>query len=217
MSPPDDAASPDAVLRGAYERGTEEFSRVVFFSDAVFAIAMTLLVAGIEVPSARGRSLGDRLLDETGQIVAFFVSFAVIGYYWLAHHRLMSITQRIDQPFIITNLVYLALIAFLPFPTALMGEDPDTAVAVILYAIVSSLASTLETVLFTLLRRADALRIRVAPQQNRQWLVASLIPVGVFAASIPISLVSPTWAMLSWILIYPLERIADRIAPPLGT
>jgi uncharacterized membrane protein len=215
MGSPDEAASAAAAvpITGPYERGTEEFSRVVYFSDAVFAIAMTLLVAGIDVPVARGESLGDRLLDEKGQIVAFFVSFAVIGYYWVAHHRLLSLTQRVDRTFIVTNLLYLALIAFLPFPTALMGADPDTAVAVALYACVSAFASGLETVLFSLLRRADALRVSLTAQQYRQWIVASCIPVVVFAVSIPIALVSPMVAMLSWIAIFPLERIADRMSP----
>jgi uncharacterized membrane protein len=209
-----DGESPPVRLRNrTFDRGTDEYSRVINFSDAVFAIAMTLLVAGIEVPTGSSESLARQLLDERGQIIAFFVSFAVIGYYWLAHHRMMSLIQRVDPPFIVANLVYLALIAFLPFPTSLIGEDPDVAVAVILYAVVTSLASGMETVLYLSARRSGALRVRVTAAQHRQWIVASLIPVAVFAASIPISLVSPMWAMSSWVLVWPLERFADRLAP----
>jgi hypothetical protein len=85
------------------------------------------------------------------------------------------------------------------------------AAAVILYALASLCASRLETVLFTVQRRVDALRTVVSPAQNRKWVVASLIPVAVFAASIPIALASPTVAMRPWLAVYPLELLANRM------
>src|SRR5262245_2740094 len=64
-----------------------EFDRVAFFSDAVFAIAMTLLVVGIGIPSVAQGELGDALREKQSEITSFFVSFVVLGNYWLAHHR----------------------------------------------------------------------------------------------------------------------------------
>ncbi|OWY61044.1 hypothetical protein B7486_65925, partial [cyanobacterium TDX16] len=84
----------DELQRGVYQRGTDEFARVLTFSDGVFAIAMTLLVAGIEVPGGPG-SLAERVQDEWAQIWSFFLSFVVIGYYWFAHHRMFAMFQRL--------------------------------------------------------------------------------------------------------------------------
>lgn len=209
-----DPEQEDDLVRGVYRRGTDEFARAVFFSDAVFAIAMTLLVASIEVPADGPGSLAERLSDESGQIWSFFLSFAVIGYYWLAHHRLLSLVDRIDLRTMAVNLAYLGLIAFLPFPTALIGQASDSTVAVVLYASTMALASLVETVLFELFRRADALRVELTDDQRRRWLVASLVPVLVFAGSIPIAvLAGPSWALWSWVLIFVLERIVDRWGP----
>ena len=63
-----------------------EFDRVAFFSDAVFAIAMTLLVVGIGIPEVRESELGDALRGKDSEILSFFISFFVIGFYWLGHH-----------------------------------------------------------------------------------------------------------------------------------
>lgn len=73
-----------------FERDSVEFGRVLTFSDGMFAIAMTLLVVGIEVPDIPDTDsvdeLADALGDLSGSFVSFFISFAVIGRYWLAHH-----------------------------------------------------------------------------------------------------------------------------------
>ena len=209
----EDAAAVERALRtGTYRRGTDEFARVVFFSDAIFAIAMTLLVAGIDVPDG-DRPLTARLGGEWPQVLSFFLSFVVIGYYWLAHHRLVAMVERVRQPFILLNLVYLALIAFLPFPTALIGQEDDAAISVVLYAGALAIASLLEAVMFHVLHRGGDLRIEVSEAEHRQWLLASLVPVVVFALSIPLALVDTRAAMLSWILIFPLERVVDRYGP----
>lgn len=87
-----------------HERGSTEFDRVANFSDAVYAIAMTLLVLEIGVPSLpvdpdSPRVMLDALNDRIPEIVSFAVSFLVIGQYWLNHHRLISKLQRVDRRF----------------------------------------------------------------------------------------------------------------------
>ena len=115
---------PPARDRPRYERHSTglEFDRFVFFSDAVFAIAMTLLVVGIGVPSVAENGLPHALRDKQPEIISFFVSFIVIGNYWLAHHRFIAHLAAISTRFMTINLVYLAAIAFTPFPTALAGK-----------------------------------------------------------------------------------------------
>jgi uncharacterized membrane protein len=196
-----------------YERGGEEFGRVLAFSDGLFAIAMTLLVVGIGVPTVRAGELGDALRDLQPEIVSFFVSFIVIGFYWLAHHRFFAQLKAIDSRVIFLNLVYLAAIAFVPFPTALVGKYEGEPVTVILYACTLGAASFLETAMFLAARRAGCLRAVVPDDAARFLAAASLLPVAVFTLSIPIALVSSTWALVSWLAIMPAERLLERWRP----
>ena len=109
---------------GRYQRSSTslEFDRVIFFSDAVFAIAMTLLVVGIGIPKVADAGLDQALRDKRQEILSFFVSFVVIGFYWLSHHQFVSQLRAVDRTFMKLNLLYLAAIAFVPFPTALVGR-----------------------------------------------------------------------------------------------
>src|SRR5262249_43714644 len=122
-----------------YKRDTVEFGRVLAFSDGLFAIAMTLLIVTVTVPKLADEGsvhdLGNALNDLTPNFISFFISFAVIGRYWVAHHRFVSLLDEIDQGLIGLNLVYLAFIAFLPFPTALLGTYFENPLSIVIYAI----------------------------------------------------------------------------------
>jgi len=197
----------------AYDRKEIEFTRVLAFSDGVFAIAMTLLVVGIGIPTVREAQLGDALRDLEPEIVSFFISFIVIGNYWLAHHRFFSQLARITSPLMLLNLGYLAAIAFVPFPTALVGKYTESPITVIIYAITLSFASLLETVMFMVACRSGSTRVPVPRDVARYGVIASLLPVLVFIVSIPIALASATWALLSWLLVFPAERVLERRKP----
>jgi uncharacterized membrane protein len=135
-----------------YDRDSVEFARTLAFSDGLFAIAMTLLVVSIAVPTISDTNsvgeLADALNDLVPNFVSFFVSFAVIGRYWLAHHLSISLLEAMDQGFIGLNLTYLAFIAFLPFPTALLGEYFENPLSVVIYAANVGIVSGMEVVLF---------------------------------------------------------------------
>ena len=111
--------------------------RTVFFSDAVFAIAITLLVIEVKVPEvARGggdiafwHALG-RLMPN---LVGFFVSFGVIGAFWMGHHRAFSHASRYSPRILGWNLMLLGTIAFMPFLTAFMADYPGARVPASLY------------------------------------------------------------------------------------
>lgn len=201
--------------RRRYERGTLEFDRVAFFSDAVFAIAMTLLVVGIEVPKlADPAQLGDSLRDLDASILSFFISFIVIGFYWRGHHRFFAILRAVDGGFITMNLVFLAVIAFVPFPTALIGSYEEEAVAFVLYAVTLTAAS-LALILLNFRAQRQQLREAIPTgDARRHELVAQAIPVVVFLLSIPLALTTSTSvALWSWISIWILESVIDRIWP----
>ena len=211
----DDAVAPDSEPNPRYRRRSEEleFDRVAFFSDAVFAIAMTLLVVGIGIPHVRDTSaIGEKVGEKGNEIFGFFLSFLVIGFYWLAHHRFFSKLAAVDVRFMKINLVYLAAIAFMPFPTALVGlYGSDEAVVIVLYAVTLGVASMLETCLFFHSQRAGLLRRRLDGEAFRNYLIASLAPAVVFAISIPIALLGdPGLALLSWLLIFVAELLIGK-------
>ena len=200
-----------------YERQSPslEFDRVVFFSDAVFAIAMTLLVVGIGIPNVPDKGFEHALDGKIPEITSFFVSFVVIGYYWLAHHRFIARLVAVEQGFIMLNLVYLAAIAFMPFPTALVGKYEEFAITVVIYAITLAAASLLDVAMFARAQQQRLFRVVLPADVFRYGVVAALVPVVAFVISIPIAFVDPTFALVSWLVVFPAERIVDkRLKPP---
>jgi uncharacterized membrane protein len=200
-----------------YERGSEEFIRVLNFSDAIFAIAMTLLVIGIEVPKLNSANsvgdLADALNDLSDSIVSFFIGFAVIGRYWVAHHQFFSKLARFDGGMIGINLVYLAFVAFLPFPTALLGDYFGNPLSVATYAVAVALVSGLEVVEFRHAYRRGLLAQSIPPEVYRWGALASLSPIGFFLASIPVAFAHTGVAVAVWFLVIPWQLVIRRWKP----
>lgn len=96
-------------------------NRLEAFSDGVFAIAITLLVLDIKVPPS-GVAVGRALLNLWPSYLAYAVSFIVIGAIWINHHAMFERVTRTDQMFLLLNILFLMLIAFLPFPTAVLAQ-----------------------------------------------------------------------------------------------
>jgi len=191
---------------------TTELDRIIFFSDGVFAIAITLLVIGLRVPAlpqhVANSELSRRLLDEWPRVLSYAVSFAVIGLYWIGHHRSFRHIRRFDHRLILLNLAFLGLIAFLPFPTAVLGRYGGHRSAVVLYAGSLALAGLASTALW--LYAWQARLADVGLRRARYLAARAAIPVVVFAGSIPIAFLSPSAAQLSWLSFLIVRRIVDR-------
>jgi uncharacterized membrane protein len=98
-------------------------SRLETFADGVFAIAATLLILTVDgAVGGEGIDLGAELRHAWPSYVGYVVSFVTIGIMWLNHHTIMSLVERVDRRFLLTNLGLLMCIAFVPFPTRLMAE-----------------------------------------------------------------------------------------------
>jgi uncharacterized membrane protein len=93
-----------------------ELDRVSAFSDGVFAIAITLLVLNIEVPTVAGPKLGDALRDPWDPLLAYGIGFAVMGAFWYAHHKLFSRLARSDSRLVLASLTLLASVGLMPSP-----------------------------------------------------------------------------------------------------
>ena len=206
-----------AIRPGVSLRGTTEFDRMANFSDAIYAISLTLQVVSLEAPkiahSSSGRELWEALGDESAQILMFFISFVVIGSFWLAHHRFVRRLGAIDRSFLFVTLIYLAFISFLPFPSSLLGDQADNGVAVALYALCIAAVAGLEVVLQWIAKTHD-LYLEPPPPTSYRWnLIASSTPVAIFLVSIPIAFVSPQVGILIWLLNFPIGMMVGRRMP----
>jgi TMEM175 potassium channel family protein len=202
-----------------YSRDQAEFDRAIAFIDATFAVALTLLITGLDVsdPSTAFRSLSD-LADAVGaQFISFVIAFTVIASYWLMHHRMVASFVALDTANIVTNLFLLATIVLLPFSTASVG-DPSTAelpLATALMAANVAAVSSLYTVVWVMGSRRDLLDHRPTSGEWRQRVVAGLAPAAVFLASIPVAyLVSPDLARLSWLALLVVNPAVAKLAAP---
>jgi len=124
-------------MKAEHDRERTLLERLTFFSDAVFAIAITLLVIEVHVPELHApteAALQQALLELTPKYAGFVISFLVIGRFWLGHHRMFGILRRADNRLISTNLLLLLGVAFMPFPTAVFSEYVRLQTSTLFYA-----------------------------------------------------------------------------------
>ena len=202
------------------ERGEEpEFGRIAFFTDAVFAIALTLLVLDLRLPRMSGNpddpaSILNALGDLTPKFVSFGIAFALLAKYWIANHGFFARIGRFDKRYLTICMCYLATVAFLPFPTSLIGEYESNPISGVLFALSLAAVSGLETVLLWHAQRAGLMQTPASTQVYRWQVVGSMIPFTMFLVTIPLAFVSPTLMLLSWIVIAPMAgRWAHRRKP----
>jgi uncharacterized membrane protein len=107
-------------------------NRLEAFSDGVFAIVITLLILDVRFPIDKPLTL-EILRGVVPHVLAFVLSFIIVGVYWVSHHNMLHFIRQVDRQLLWLNLVLLLLIVFIPFPTALLGQHLDSALAVTLY------------------------------------------------------------------------------------
>jgi uncharacterized membrane protein len=192
--------------------------RLVTFGDAVFAIAITLLALDISVPEGlAGSEVGTALRDALPAFGAYLLSFAVTGALWLAQHALFRLIAALDRCLLYLYLALLAVVAVLPFPTRLISEYGETAVATSCYAATIAVAGALIAAMSARLRAAPALATPNATAgQIGQSVLRTLLVVAVFATSIPVSLASPTAAKYWWLLAIPARLLFRDPSVPEG-
>jgi uncharacterized membrane protein len=186
------------------------FERLVLFSDAVFAIVITLLVlpltAEIEFDSA---DFVEQLTHLGPKIVSFVLGFLVIGQFWVAHHRLFGSLRRADYGLIWINLIALMTVCFLPFPTAVLGNFPlgDDHLPVVFYAVSMSATSVLltSTWLYSVQRRL--VDPELDGERVRALTTRSFVTTGIMVLSIGAAFISLYLAMTFWLVLIPLARI----------
>ena len=194
------------------EESELEFGRVLAFSDGVFAIAITLLVLSIDIPTVPEASntlpLPQELWDVRWQLVAYFLSFAVVGLFWVHHHRMLANLRGFDGRLMALNLLVLCFIALLPVPTELLGEYGNEAWGVWPYAVCMACVSLAMGAIFHDAHARDLLREPPATAAAlRAQRLRTVIPAAVFLASVPVAFLSPLVAVCMWGLLLLTRRV----------
>jgi uncharacterized membrane protein len=185
--------------------------RLTFFSDAVVAIAMTLLA--LELPVPRGvtnpemlRSVGDHWDD----YLAFLISFAVIGSHWFAHQRTFRYVMRTSSRLGKWNMLWLLMVVTTPFATRVLTSEGAFETRFVFYATVQTFAG-----LFSLLTVREILRrglLRASTPAELGGVSYGRVTgmIGAFAVSIPVAFFTH-WAYLCWAAIPIIMQVTHRL------
>lgn len=190
----------------------DTMDRLVFFSDAVFAIAMTLLVIELRVPDVADDDLAEALGALLPGYLAFTLSFMVIGMVWMSHHRKFRMIRHYNQGLIRLNLLLLLFVASIPLPTGILAAYGDDSLSVYVYAGTICVAGFAMSGIWIYAWHRKLIDVLVTVDVFRYVLVRSFPIPSVFLLSIPVAaLFGPTIAEVSWILAIPASVIITRV------
>jgi len=176
-------------------------SRLVAFSDGVFAVAITLLVLNLQIPqlasSVASRELLPKLVALWPKLLSYIMSFVIVGIYWVAHHNTFHYIKSSDRNLLWLNILLLMCIVFLPFPTALLGQYPEQRVSIISYAgtlvitglVLQSLWWYATSGYRLVDREIDPRLVQRATRRNLMAPLLYLLAIGISLVSVPASLV----------------------------
>jgi uncharacterized membrane protein len=158
-----------------------ETGRVEAFSDGMFAIAITLLILEVKVPTPAPGHLADALLRQWPSYLAFLLSFFYIGVMWMNHHRMFTHIRRSNDTLLVLNLLLLLGVTAVPFPTAVLASSlgtPDQKTATVFYNAVYVVIAIFFNVLWRYAVRHELLDRNLAASANmisRQYAVGPLM------------------------------------------
>jgi uncharacterized membrane protein len=189
--------------------------KLTLFSDAVFAIAITLLAIEIRVPMLPEHLIESQLNNEiiglAPKFISFILSFFIVGSYWISYHRTMHLIKRYDRGLISLNLLFLMFIVILPFPNDLIGKYPTQQISVFIYAII--LSATGISMCMIWLHASKRYRLideNLHPEFIRNLTLRLFIAPITFLISIPISYINTLFSVFIWILSFPLGVYFER-------
>ncbi len=185
--------------------------RILFFSDAVLAIAITLLVIDLRVPEL-ARGPGPALRDLWPNYLAYVFSFFIIGNYWLSHHRLFRPIRRYDDRLCWLNLLFLFFVVLVPFSTRLISQYPGMRMAVVVYSLN---ILPLGTISYALTRHAHAegrlIDAASDPFEVGRSLVFARRGLAVFGLCLAVSVAFPAAFFPVWALGFLSRSLGRRI------
>lgn len=208
----------ESSARGADARMVD---RLLFFTDAVFAIVLTLLALELRPPDADVRdeaALAQGIADQARYFASFAISFALGAAFWLAHMRTSRLLQRFDWLTAGANLLHLFTVGLLPFAAALLGQHIESNVGFQAYSVVIMMVSY-TAALFWLTATRDKGR-DVGGISARQRISGAL-RAGAIGIAFTFGLIASQHGLINparfcWVLIFPIIAVARLIGgkPP---
>lgn len=167
--------------------GQPGIGRVEAFSDGVIAIIITIMVLELKAPEAPGLAHLWRLWPT---FLAYVLSFAYVGIYWVNHHRLLSHARRVTNGLVWFNLLLLFALSLVPFSTAYLGGQHFSRDATLVY-LVSMLLPALAYVPLQKIISATGAHGETAQRYHRRTVRKGVAAAVIYLAGIPLSFVSP--------------------------
>lgn len=179
--------------------------RLIFFSDAVFAIAITLLVIEIHPPHLPHGAANDAHLQALAQLIpqfaGYFVSFWVIAMFWMGHHRSFALAQSYSGRVLPWNLGLLFVIAFMPFMSAYLSSNLNEPVPTRAYCVAMLVAAFFNFQANRIATSPPMLRAGVAPEAVRYIRLRSIAVMLGSATAVIVALIAPFWGLYGLISI----------------
>jgi uncharacterized membrane protein len=190
--------------------------RLVFFTDAVVAIALTLLVLPLtevvpEVVAAHGEPV-EAITGHVPQIASFLLSFVVIARQWIAHHRLFELVRGYNTALFLTNMVWLFSVIVMPFATEMVGGFATNEFTCLFY-IGTILVNSACLSLLTVLVRSDPALIREDGDITDRWLFNTIGTTVAVAAAAVLVLIVPSVNYYALLLLLVPPAVARLVHP----
>jgi uncharacterized membrane protein len=206
---PPSQAQPPSHAQPLSHDATEAAStfRIEAFTDAVMAIAITLLVIELKVPHVDPAhpSLLQAVLDRWPGYLAYFVSFWSIGLAWLIHHNMFKLIRRTSHTLLLVNTLFLLFVAIVPHPTAIVAEylesETEYRSALFLYSATWLLVGLMINLLWFTARKQDLLTHGLAATSVRSISRQYLLGVPLYVLALGLSLVSFEATIVIYIVI----------------
>ncbi len=194
------AKSTPATPKPEEELGLE---RLVFFSDAVMAIAITLLAIDIRVPEIPPGLAVQQLAGQLSAIwprfLTFLISFIVIGIYWISHHRYFGYIKRYDTRLILLNFVFLFFIVCMPFLASLLGQYTFVPFALIAYTVaIAALGLSMALIWWYASHGHRLIAADVSSDTIRVINIRVFVAPVMFVVAIPFAYISSTAVIIVW-------------------
>lgn len=204
-----------ATENGNPETEARAADRVVMFSDAVLAIAITLLALELPVPAGTSGTTNGQLLAALGKnlpdYLAFFISFAVIGNHWATHRRVFRYVSRLDGRVNMLNLLWLLTVTLIPFAQRMIEGDGAFGIRFGTFAVIQVLASTCMAQMNREIIRKGLLRPDAPESARRLDNTRGYSIVVAFLVSIPVAFAIGHWAYILWAAGPLMPRVLRRL------
>jgi uncharacterized membrane protein len=173
--------------------------RLLFLTDGVFAITLTLLVLDLKLEPDRAGNLAQALVDLIPRLAAYFFAFATIANQWILHHRSFRLVQHANNRLVMYTFVYLLFVTLIPATTAIVGGAPTDPIAAASFSTNTLLLCLSAWAIWRYLGNANQLLASDAEHQLLQKIarVWRYVTVG-FAISIAAGFISVTIAYSIW-------------------